>query len=547
MVSQSKIVPVLVVGLLISTVHGKVKFDGYKPLSKKRSLTEVFGKPKSGGKLYSFDTAVNLKYCKKHVITIPNDGRADYGPVINDGLQKLRKSYGGGTLKLKAGVYVHRSQIVIPSYCCLIGAGMGKTVLKLGNKSPPYRKSGSIRVVNSERITVMDLTQDGNDKNQNQDKASTYGKYGYFHELVNYVYMARVKIMNNHGYGFDPHGDKVEWSYYLVIEDCEATRNGLDGFTLDQSYYVSMLNSKSYNNFRHGYNLVTGLNIAVVSGNVASNNGFGDGTNGKGCGFMAQNNQNFGTNGIRFQSNVADTNKKAGFCVKDVYDVLYFDNKSKGTNPCFQLLEIRDTLLDSNTCDQKRVYKLSAGVNEGDEFVVVNAKNTAPTPTLRPPPPTDKSKFNCGKIGTSFTGISDGKSICCLGSCGKCGGSGCGKRYGGSANCCSSGVKAQKRTCSSSVGAPCIIKKTAVVSNGSKTPCGADGSGKFTGYGTSSVCCHKSCGSCGGSSCSKRVGGAGKCCTSSIKAEYKKSAQKLLCGAKDANGKKVVAPCVIKA
>lgn len=135
-----------------------------------RSLSSVF----RGGD-YSFNVKGNLAYCRKRTIRINVDGTSDYTTKFNKALASLGKS-GGGRLLLGKGTFPHSGQIAIPSYVCLVGSGMGRTIIKLKNNSKKFKYSGSIRSIHTERVTVMDLTQDGN--KGNQKKSASYGRYG---------------------------------------------------------------------------------------------------------------------------------------------------------------------------------------------------------------------------------------------------------------------------------------------------------------------------------------------------------------------------------
>eukprot|EP00903_Cladosiphon_okamuranus_P020236 g18573.t1 len=104
--------------------------------------------------------------------------------------------------------------------------------------------------------------------------------------------------------------------------------------------------------------------------------------------------------------------------------------------------------------------------------------------------------------------------ICCPSSCGTCTGNGCGDRDGGddftgSEACCKSGVEDLGRVCSDTVGAPCVVKDE---EDDEEFMCSGD-----AGILKGDVCCEASCGTCGGSGCSKRGNGEDSCCTSNIK------------------------------
>ena len=97
-------------------------------------------------------------------------------------------------------------------------------------------------------------------------------------------------------------------------------------------------------------------------------------------------------------------------------------------------------------------------------------------------------------------GIRSG-SACCAKSCGTCGGSGCSQRPGGASSCCVTRILSKQNSCLVKT-APCQIP------SGDTTCCTGVSSGDF--------CCSASCGTCGGSGCSRRPGGAAACCTRSI-------------------------------
>lgn len=94
--------------------------------------------------------------------------------------------------------------------------------------------------------------------------------------------------------------------------------------------------------------------------------------------------------------------------------------------------------------------------------------------------------------------------VCCLRSCGKCGGPGCGGRPGGKGGCCVNFILKSGRTCGRNA-PPCIISSTTEKPEKPNRVC------------NSSVCCALSCGTCGGTGCSGRPGGKQNCCANIIK------------------------------
>ena len=299
-----------------------------------------------------FDPADNLAYCDRRSIRVRPRRSKDASGAINAALLKLRAS-GGGTVKLDVGVYTVTTHIRLPSYTCLIGAGMNATTIKLAKNAPKWKNSGVVRSRRSERITVSDLTIDGNKDNQlSRDIfGGAYGRFGFYSELTNYVYLRRVAAVHNQGYGFDPHGSKTHWAYYLLLDGCVAEDNALDGFTLDQTLYVALLNSVTVSNARHGVNLVTGTRYCRVYNTTARDNGFESRV---GCNMMAQDNQNFGTRHVHFVRNSLVNGMKAGLCVNNVRDVAYERNvvdNPKNVGFCYHLVKSRATTLRASSCN----------------------------------------------------------------------------------------------------------------------------------------------------------------------------------------------------
>ncbi len=317
-----------------------------------------------------FNTATNFKYCNRSRATIsysPEVG--DYADVINRVLMRMRqRSKPGGSVMLGPGVFPVRRQIRMPSFTCLLGAGMRETRIRLVDNAPTFKQAGLVRSAATTRVTVADLTIDGNRKGQNSMDlhGAAYGRYGLFTQLTNFLYLKSVSVRNNIGYGFDPHGSKLEWAYYLLLEGCEAVNNGLDGFTLDQTYYVTLKQSWAKNNDRHGLNIVTGTRYVQVVENVMKGNGFDSGV---GCNMMAQNNQQFGTKHIRYSYNRLVNARKAGYCFDDVSDVVV--RRSIVENDyvesfCYYFSNTTDLNVDSTTCRKGTGHKVWS--RNGAEF-----------------------------------------------------------------------------------------------------------------------------------------------------------------------------------
>ena len=122
-------------------------------------------------------------------------------------------------------------------------------------------------------------------------------------------------------------------------------------------------------------------------------------------------------------------------------------------------------------------------------------------------PGVDRSESGEQAVGSADPFCKDGVlstngEFCCAASCGSCGGSGCSQRPGGAEACCTGRIQDSGRSCQSK-SAPCVMPDTSACDDGLLSSNGE-------------VCCAASCGSCGGSGCSQRPGGASACCTGKI-------------------------------
>lgn len=320
---------------------------------------------------------------------------------------------------------------------------MDRTFIKLKPRAKKFKYSGCIRTMHSKRISIIGLTQHGNRYKQSGSKKTLYGRYGFFSELSNFLFLKNFKVSYNNYYGFDPHGSKKHWAYYLVLDSCAASHNGLDGFAIDQTYYASVLNGKAFNNDRHGFNVITGTRYCLLQGGYASKNGGGTGV---GYGYVVQNNGGYGTRDVIIRSSTSNFDHRGGFRLKEVRNVYIFNCKVFGKGVCYEISKTSNIVLKGNKCAAKRKFKLGSGAS----YKETNDKSTIGGGGSKPPSPSKPSKPD----PKCSTGVKDSK-VCCPKACGKCGGSGCGKRLKGGV-CCQKTVL-KYPTCSKQ-GPPCRLK-----------------------------------------------------------------------------------------
>ena len=296
------------------------------------------------------------------------------------------KSEKGGIITIKAGTYLLNKFLELPSNLELRGAGLDVTTLKLADYSPSFiygtsKKSGFLRTRLTKNIKINGLTLNGNKAKQNTDSVSMYGRYGFFTEACENVYVDKVRITNFQGYGFDPHGQKSANKYGVnqVFTNCLADNNDWDGFTLDQSYGYHIENCTSVNNGRHGYNFCTGTQDSVIMNSVAENNGYYYYKGGRGCGVNVVNNQGYPTGKITIKNNILKGSKSAGVCLNGVFDITVEHNTvNKGTlipYKCVYFENVTSTTVSNNACPQGSIMdtrKSPTGITfTGNTFVTL--------------------------------------------------------------------------------------------------------------------------------------------------------------------------------
>lgn len=275
LISPHIFLTVLVLAFLFRTTDGTRsklrRFRDWKPIS------HELGWKAFNSRGEPFSPQSNIDFCDLRSISLPlNASISDYSPLMVSAFQKLRlENPPGGSVNLDAGIYPIIDQVNMTSYVCLKGAGMNKTTIRLVDNATRFTHAGMVRSVETKHVTVANLTIDGNMFNQQTRdlKSDGYGRYGFFTQLTNYLYLYRVRVVHNLGYGLDPHGDKIEWGYRLIIDECEAIENGMDGITIDQTMYALIRNSSSIKNARHGINIVTGTRYLKAFGNILKDNG----------------------------------------------------------------------------------------------------------------------------------------------------------------------------------------------------------------------------------------------------------------------------------
>jgi hypothetical protein len=317
---------------------------------------------------------------------------SDAFSAIQDAFKKV-KAAGGGKVTIKQGIYIVSSNLNMYSNTELVGEGMDKTILKLRNYASPWkvgtkRSAGFIRSAfknenKCENLYVAHLTLDGNKAKQKKDENSMYGRYGYYTEGCVNVYVESVRVQKWQGYGFDPHGWKTApggslYSKNLTMVNCIANHNDWDGFTLDQTNGMFLRNNTSYNNGRHGFNVVTGSRNVYITGAVSLHNGYYYYEGSSGCGITLQNNLKYGTYGITVVNSTLAYDKKCGICTNDVYNVKINKVNVVTKRECFFFKNARSFTVTNNMCNHTKIFR------EVNVTKILKKNNTIGMPSFIP-------------------------------------------------------------------------------------------------------------------------------------------------------------------
>ena len=297
------------------------------------------------------------------------------------------KANGRGKLYIEEGEYILSSFLEVGDNVTVIGAGLNKTVLKLQDFARPWwipgtgtKRSGFLRSTWCNNLNFYNLTINGNKHNQNTDKYSQYGRFGFFTEACDNVYVDGMGIVNFQGYGFDPHGVKHSktWSINLTIINSYSGHNDWDGYTIDQSANVLLRNNIAYNNGRHGFNIVTGTYNILIENNTAYGNGYYYYQGNEGCGIAVQNNLKYGTHNATVRNNTLIHSKDAGICVNDVYNIVVANN----------------TIVRNNTIVCVKSVLVVNGTLVNNECLGLSVKTPTPKQPKSPSPQKPKSNGN---------------------------------------------------------------------------------------------------------------------------------------------------------
>jgi hypothetical protein len=253
---------------------------------------------------------------------------------------------GGGTVYLLNGTYSINAPLEIYNNTRIVGAGMDSTTIRLSDFIDRFRHPtilGMIRAASSgllgygcDNISIEELTIDGNKVNQYQDSRTSYGRYGIYTENCHNLYVNRVCVHSMQHYGLTMQGmNETSIAQNLTIKNSVSYNNGWDGYEVQMTNNVNIVNCTAYDNVRHGFNIMNGVSNAKLH-NISTNyNGWYYST-GVGCGINIQNNTS--TNNIIMTEVALLNDSRAGICmVGDVNNINLDNLQIQAPNTCIML------------------------------------------------------------------------------------------------------------------------------------------------------------------------------------------------------------------
>lgn len=205
------------------------------------------------------------------------DGITDDTKAIQSALDAAET--GGGTVYMPAGEYrvkgdgdAGHGALLIRDNVTLTGDGMGMTVVKVVDGYSD-KLTGIIRTPSGQvnhDVTIRDLSIDGNRaKTSNEIDGFFAGVKPDDPRADTNITVERVEIRDCSRYGFDPH----ERINNLNISDGISHDNGYDGVAYDMIIGGTLKNMVTYDNDRHGINVVTSSRDVLLENNVSYDNG----------------------------------------------------------------------------------------------------------------------------------------------------------------------------------------------------------------------------------------------------------------------------------
>lgn len=385
----------------------------------------------------SFDTDSVWEYClMKSEDFSANDSISDYGAELSKALLRLHEE-GGGSVKLREGVYPVSSSIVMQNNTCICGESLEGVILRVTDNSTSKSETrGVIHGTWLSKVVVRDLTVDGNMRNQTDVKSDSHlSKYGAYFEASKHVWINKVRVRSAIAYGsmlppsrvsifpvltllcsVDTPGNDEMMSHHVAIEGVVVDSCGKDGIKLYRVKHASVHRSTTLNNGRHGIQIAGSRKVFLMGSYSISD---GSMPHMDGCGAMIRDREGMYTDGVLVKYQRVHNSYRAGLCVW----------KSKN-------VQVTDAIITN----MRRINATCYDIDQENtrNFTSIGGFCDADMPI---------KNAMCPGIAKS--------GVCCPAKCGKCGGIGC-SQWGPHGTCCVTKIREFGDKCADSP-PPCIL------------------------------------------------------------------------------------------
>lgn len=293
-----------------------------------------------------------IPYDQLYNITVAEDTT----DIIQQALDDI-DTVGGGVVHIISGTYYLNKCIQLDDNIHLKGDGINQTLLALIDRAPAFasgssKKSGLVRAKRKNNITISNMTLDGNRYYQYSTDNHLYGRHGIYLEACQNVWIHYVSAINFQRYGFNPHGHTGDGLYTtnLILEHCSANDNVIDGFSIDSSKNVTIINCGAHNNGRHGISIISESGNVTIKNNNITNNGFHYPPCNSGCAVRIYNSIDDNGGDVIIEDNYIADNERAGVCYKNTDDIEVHNNFINETYLCVDCVNSYDSIINNNTC-----------------------------------------------------------------------------------------------------------------------------------------------------------------------------------------------------
>lgn len=165
-------------------------------------FTHVLADPEFPFNGRSFDVSKNWKICDRQIDDVyPDAGIRDFGIVLSEKLKAISE-LGGGTVRLRDGIYTLRTAVVVQTGTCVVGQSMQGVVFRVPMVANSVGGKGVIRANRVHSVTLRKFSIDVNGRQQlNTTSGLHLARYGVYFTGVDYAWIENVLVFDSLAYG----------------------------------------------------------------------------------------------------------------------------------------------------------------------------------------------------------------------------------------------------------------------------------------------------------------------------------------------------------